>query len=68
MLQVSDVRETRVFQEAMEEGVAQGRNATLESVVFNLHELGRPVSEIAKATDLTVARVRAILKQKSSRK
>jgi predicted transposase YdaD len=51
MLQVSDIRQTRVFQEAKEE------------VALKLIQLGRPIAEIAEATDLTPARIRSLKKQ-----
>lgn len=59
MLQVSDVRETRVFQEALQEG--EDRVGT--RVVLELHARENSVSEIAKVTGFTTARVRAIIKR-----
>lgn len=78
MLQVQDVRETRVFQEALEEGIEKGlvkgreeareeaREEVTLAVAKRLLALGRPVEEIAEATDLPVAKIRT-LKKKSKK-
>ena len=60
MLQVTDVRETRVFQEALEEGEEKGRREALEAVILGMLDADRPVAEIAKITGLSAARIRAI--------
>jgi predicted transposase/invertase (TIGR01784 family) len=67
MLQVTDVRETRVFQEALEEGLAKGREegrekATLE-LARRLLDLGHPLVEVAAATGLSVAKLRSLKKR-----
>jgi predicted transposase YdaD len=62
MLQVSDVRETRVFQEALEERSERG----IEKVATRLLKLGRPVVENAEATGLSKTQLRR-LKQKLGR-
>jgi predicted transposase/invertase (TIGR01784 family) len=64
MLQVTDVRQTRVFQEALEEGRQEGREQGIETVARRLIELGRPVTEIARATGLTAAQVRKLAKKR----
>ena len=67
MLQVTDVRETRVFQEALEEGLEKGlekgRQQTLEKVVLGMLDADRPITEIAKITGLSAARIRAFKKK-----
>lgn len=71
MLQVTDVRQTRVFQEALEEGLERGRREGrqegleqgVEAVAVRMIELGRPVAEIARSTGLTAARVRKLAKK-----
>jgi predicted transposase/invertase (TIGR01784 family) len=59
MLQVTDVRQTRVFQEGVEEGIEQG----IETVAMRMIEAGRPVPEIVKMTGLTTAQVRSLVKK-----
>lgn len=78
MLQVSDVRETRVFQEALEEGVEKGRvegieqglergiERGIEQVAIRMLKLERPLDEIADATGLGKPQLRK-LKQKLAR-
>lgn len=63
MLQVSDIRQTRVFQEAMEEGLEKGLEKGREEVAIELLKLGRPIAEIAKATCLSAARLRKLKKE-----
>ncbi len=62
MLQVTDVRETRVFQEALEEG----RDETLKKIVVGMLDADRPVAEIVKITGLSASRIRAIKKKHSA--
>src|SRR5258708_882214 len=45
MLQVSDVRQTRVYQEALEEGIEKGR----EEVALRLLKMDLPVKKIVEA-------------------
>ncbi len=59
MLQVTDVRQTRVFQEALEEGREEG----IEAVALRLLKMGRPVAEIVQATELTPAQIRKLSKK-----
>jgi predicted transposase/invertase (TIGR01784 family) len=67
MLQVTDVRQTRVFQEAREEGreegLEEGREKALLEVAIQLLRLGRPIAEVVKATGFTAAKVRALKKK-----
>jgi predicted transposase/invertase (TIGR01784 family) len=55
MLQVTDISQTRVFQEALQEGI--------EKVARRMIEKGRPTAEIAELTGLTPAQVRKLIKQ-----
>jgi predicted transposase/invertase (TIGR01784 family) len=68
MLQVSDVRKTRVFQEAREEGLEEGREEgrekEREAIASELLGVGRPIDEIAKVTGLAVSQVRKLKKRK----
>jgi len=63
MLRVTDVSQTRVFQEALHEGLEKGREEGIESVALRLLKMGRPVAEIAQATDLTPAQIRKLNKK-----
>ncbi len=63
MLQVTDVRETRVFQEALEEGREEGREQAILDVAMRMLRLGRPVAEVADATGLSAVKVRAVKKR-----
>jgi predicted transposase/invertase (TIGR01784 family) len=63
MLQVTDVRQTRVFQEALEEGREEGREEGIEVVALRLLKMGRPIAEIAQATGLTPAQIRKLRKK-----
>jgi predicted transposase/invertase (TIGR01784 family) len=60
MVQVTDVSQTRVFQEALEEGMVKGREKGVASVALRLLKMGRPIAEIAQATDLTPAQIRKL--------
>jgi predicted transposase/invertase (TIGR01784 family) len=63
MLQVTDVRETRVFQEALEEGMEKGREEAMEAIVSRLFERNQTVTEIAELTGLTPAQIRKLKKK-----
>lgn len=70
MLQVTDLRETRVFQEAKEEGREEGRAEGREegreegllSVAAQMLRRGDSVASIAKLTGLSPAKVRSLKK------
>lgn len=59
MLQVTDVRQTRVYQEAREEGLEEARN----SIALRMLEKGTSISEVAETTGLTPAQVRKLAKK-----
>ncbi len=67
MLQVSDVRETRVFQEALEEGLEKGRKEGVEQgivqVALRMLQSNRPVVDIVAATGLSAAQIRKLKKK-----
>lgn len=67
MLQVTDVRETRVFQEAKQEGLEEGFQTGCEQtavgIATRLLRLGRPVAEVVEATGLSAVKVRALKKK-----
>ena len=67
MLEVTDIRQTRVFQEALEEGLEkgreQGREKGIETVALTMLKKNRAIAEIAEMTGLTPAEVRKISKK-----
>jgi predicted transposase/invertase (TIGR01784 family) len=67
MLQVTDVTQTRVFQEALEqgrqEGRQEGRDEGVETIARRMIEKDRPVAEIVELTGLTAADVRKLKKR-----
>ena len=82
MLQVTDARQTRFFQEALEEGLEKGRKEGIKEGreegreegrlaeklegARRLLKIGRPVAEVAAATELSLAKVRALVRQSRS--
>ena len=83
MLQVSDVRETRVFQEALEEGlekgvkkgreegieegIEKGREEGIEKVALRMLASELPIAEIARLTGLSPIRIRKLKKHRSEK-
>jgi predicted transposase/invertase (TIGR01784 family) len=73
MLQISDLRDTRVYQEAMEEGREEGREEGIEEgkrrqavrAVFNMADKQMAVEEIAALLEVDVEFVREVLKNRS---
>jgi predicted transposase/invertase (TIGR01784 family) len=71
MLQVTDVRQTRVFQEAREEGMQEGLERGLEkgieqgveSVARRLLDTGHTPAETARLTGLALAQVRKLTRK-----
>ncbi len=60
MLQVSNVRQTRVYQEALEEGMEKART----EMAMTLLEMDLANEMIIKATGLTSARFRKLKKRR----
>lgn len=60
MLQVTDVTQTRVFQEALQQGREEGREAATEAFAQRLLHKKRPIAEIAELTGLTPAQIRKL--------
>jgi predicted transposase/invertase (TIGR01784 family) len=71
MLQVTDVRETRVFQEALEEGLEkglekgreEGREEAAIGFATRLLRRGDSVADVVEVTGLSAAKVRALKKR-----
>lgn len=59
MLGLNELRQTRVYQEAYEEGIEQGKRQTKLEIVPMLLELGLSIQEIAKRLQLDEETVRA---------
>jgi predicted transposase/invertase (TIGR01784 family) len=59
MAPVFDIRQTRIYQEALEEGVEQG----VRNVAQRMLDLGKPIAEIVESTGLTEAQVRKLRKK-----
>ena len=59
MLKVSDIRKTRVYQEALEEG----RKDEKAEVAVRLLGMDRPLDEIAAATGLNLAQIKRLKKK-----
>jgi predicted transposase/invertase (TIGR01784 family) len=67
MLQVTEVSQTRVYQEALEEGRKEGIEKGVEVVARRLLTMGRPIAEIVQATGLTAARIRKLSKSDATK-
>ncbi|MEL4897608.1 Rpn family recombination-promoting nuclease/putative transposase [Crocosphaera sp. Alani8] len=69
MFSLSDLRETKVYQEALEEGIEQGKQEgelkTKMSTIPRLIALGLTVEQIAQAVDLDIEQVRNIIQSDS---
>ena len=63
MLQVTDITQTRVYQEALEQGRKEGVEKEREAMALRLLQLGHPVAEIARVTELPIARIRKLSKK-----
>jgi predicted transposase/invertase (TIGR01784 family) len=63
MLQVTDITQTRIYQEALEEGRKEGIEKGVEKVALRLLKMKRPISEIVEATGLTAAQIRNLSKK-----
>ena len=59
MFEVTDIRQTRVFQEILEEGREEGR----ETVARNLLRMAVAIPDIAEATGLTPSQIRKLSKK-----
>ncbi len=63
MFSLSDLKQTKVYQEALEEGRQEGRQEGKLESVPQLLALGLSVQQIAKALGLEVAQVASIIKK-----
>ncbi len=64
MLQVTDMRQTRVYQEGKEEGIEEGKMEgkmeEREAMARRMLKRKRPMAEIAEFTGLTPAEIRKL--------
>ena len=63
MLQVTDFRHTRIYQEGHEVGLEKGREEEREAVARKMLQRGKPIAEIAEFTGMTPAQVRKLAKK-----
>ena len=63
MIAVTDFRQTRVYQEALDEGKEEGRKEAIEKVARRLLDQKLPIAEIAAATELTPAQIKKLKKK-----
>ena len=53
MFSLSDLRETKVYQEALEEGEEKGKEEKARQIALKMLSAGFPIPEIARFTDLS---------------
>ena len=63
MFSLSDLRETRVYQEALEEGIEQGELMAKLRSIPRLVALGLSFEQIAQALELDIEQVREAIAQ-----
>ena len=64
MFKLHDIRETRVWKEALEEGIEEGKQRRDEEHVERLKASGKTLKEIAQLLGITLAEVRRLAKKK----
>jgi predicted transposase/invertase (TIGR01784 family) len=64
MLQVSDIRHTKVYQEALEEGIEKGREESAETIARRLLMKKLPLEDIEEVTGLSLAAVKRLKKKR----
>jgi predicted transposase/invertase (TIGR01784 family) len=67
MLELTDIRETKVFQEALEEGMEKGMEQALERVALRSLAKGYSVADVSELTGLSVPRVKRLKKKIDSK-
>lgn len=63
MVQVTDFRQTRVYQEAYAEGYEQGRDEVCRYIVLQMVASGHTLAEITAWTGITAAQIRRLNKK-----
>ena len=62
MFQLHDLRESKVWQEAHQDGIKEGKTIAHAEVARNLIDSGMPVKEVAKVLKISAAQVRRLAK------
>ena len=62
MLGLSELKQTKVYQEALAEGKQEGKAETTRKFALNLLKIGMSLKQIAEVTELSVEEVRALQK------
>jgi predicted transposase/invertase (TIGR01784 family) len=68
MVQTLDLRETRVFQEAMAEGIEKGKEKTREEIAVRLLNKKFNAKSVAELTGLPLRQVQQLRKTKEGEK
>ncbi|GEA27623.1 hypothetical protein MiAbW_02190 [Microcystis aeruginosa NIES-4325] len=63
MFSLSDLRETKVYQEALEEGKEEGKEEKARQIALKMLSPGFPIAEIAQFTDLSPATIEQLQRQ-----
>ena len=65
MLGLSELKQTRVYQEAVEEGEAKGKTETTRLFALKLLRIGMSLEQIAEITELPLQQIQALQKEQS---
>jgi predicted transposase/invertase (TIGR01784 family) len=63
MLGLSELKQTRVYQEALEEGKAEGKAETTRLFALKLLRIGMSLEQIAEITELSPQQIQALQKE-----
>ncbi|MDB9421357.1 hypothetical protein [Microcystis aeruginosa] len=63
MFSLSDLRETKVYQEALEEGEEKGKEEKARQIALKMLSAGFPIPEIAQFTDLSPNAIKQLQRQ-----
>ena len=66
MLGLSDLKETKVYQEAKQEGIQEGIQETTTKIIPRLQHLGMSVEQIAAAVDMSIDQVQQLIQELSA--
>jgi predicted transposase/invertase (TIGR01784 family) len=63
MLGLSELKQTRVYQEALEEGKAEGEAKATRKFALKLLRTGMNLQQIAEVTELSLQQIQALQKE-----
>ncbi|WP_254444702.1 hypothetical protein [Anabaena sp. UHCC 0187] len=63
MLGLSELKQTRVYQEAVEEGKSEGKTETTRLFALKLLRIGMSLEQIAEITELPLQQIQALQKE-----